>query len=62
VFLRSSENAVTNGESDFESRGFTEGYEADYISVQCVGETLNAVFVGTYERSDRQEVSINGPR
>jgi hypothetical protein len=27
---------VTNGESDFESRGFTDGYEADYISVQCV--------------------------
>jgi hypothetical protein len=28
---------VTNGESDFESRGFTDGYEADYISVQCIG-------------------------
>ncbi len=27
---------MTNGESDFESRGFTDGYEADYISVQCV--------------------------
>ena len=27
---------MTNGESDFESRGFTHGYEEDYISVQCV--------------------------
>ena len=27
---------MTNGESDFESRGFTHDYEADYISVQCV--------------------------
>ena len=27
---------MTNGESEFESRGFTDGYEADYISVQCV--------------------------
>jgi len=31
---------VTNGESDFESRGFTDGYDADYISVQCVVEAL----------------------
>ncbi len=23
-------------ESDFESRGFTDAYQADYISVQCV--------------------------
>jgi len=27
---------VTNGESHFESRGFTDTYQADYISVQCV--------------------------
>ena len=30
---------MTNGESDSERRGFTDGYEADYISVQRVGET-----------------------
>ena len=29
---------MRNGESDFESRGFTDGYQADYISVQCLGE------------------------
>ena len=27
---------MTNGESDFESRGFTDGYQVDYISVQRV--------------------------
>jgi len=27
---------VTNGESDFESRGFTDSYKADTIAVQCV--------------------------
>ena len=34
----SSGNSVTNGESEFQSRGFTDGYEADYISVQCLEE------------------------
>ena len=29
---------MRNGESDFESRGFTDAYQADYISVQCVAE------------------------
>jgi len=33
----SSGKMVINGESDFESLGFTDGYEADYTSVQCVG-------------------------
>ncbi len=28
---------MINGENDFENCGFTDGYEADYISVQCVG-------------------------
>jgi len=46
----SSGNAVPNGESDFESRVFTDGYEVDSISAQCVAETVNAVFKGTYER------------
>ena len=27
---------MTNGETHFESLGFTDGYQADYISVQCV--------------------------
>ena len=27
---------VTNGERDFQSRGFTDGYQAGYISVQCL--------------------------
>ena len=36
----SSGNSVTNGESDFESLGFTDGYEADYTSVQRLGMTV----------------------
>ena len=38
---------MTNGESDFESRGFTNGYQADYTSLQCLSlqyaeeETIN---------------------
>ena len=28
-----SGNSVTNGESDFENRGFTNGYAAEYISI-----------------------------
>ena len=32
----SSGNMVTNGEDDFESRGFTDSYETDTISVQCI--------------------------
>ena len=38
----SSGNSVTNGESEFQSRGFTDGYEADYISVQ-------RLIIGIYE-------------
>ena len=32
---------MRNGESDFESRGFTYGYAADYISVQRSWGKLN---------------------
>ena len=41
MFPRPSENAVINGESDLESLGFTEGYEADTISVQRVDTLMN---------------------
>jgi hypothetical protein len=30
--------SVTNGETHFESRGFTDDYQADYISVQCLDD------------------------
>ncbi len=36
LFRVPAETTVTNGESEFESRVFTDGYEADYISVQRV--------------------------
>jgi hypothetical protein len=36
-FSCSSGNTVTNGESEFESHGFTDSYQEDYISVQCLG-------------------------
>ena len=35
-FLCSSGNLVRKGDSDFESLGFINAYQADYISVQCV--------------------------
>ena len=35
-FLCSSGNVVRNGKSDFERRGFTDGYDPDYISVQRI--------------------------
>ena len=34
---------MTNGESDFESRGYTDSYEADYISVQCLDGIFGAI-------------------
>ena len=53
---------MISGESDFESRGFTDDYPADDISVQCAGETVNAVFLVTYETLLLRKVSINAPR
>ncbi len=40
-------NSVTNGESDFESRGFIDGYAAGYISVQCLRLPEIAIFTDT---------------
>ncbi|MCP4814840.1 MAG: hypothetical protein GY888_20220, partial [Planctomycetaceae bacterium] len=34
---------MRNGESDFESRGFTDGYDADYISVQRVATSREEI-------------------
>ena len=35
---------MTKGESDFEIRGFTNGYKVNYISVQRIGETVVTAF------------------
>ena len=35
-FSRSGENAMTNGESEFERLGFKDAYQTDYISAQCL--------------------------
>ncbi len=34
--LTSAKSKFLSLESDFESRGFTDGYQAYYISVQCI--------------------------
>ena len=44
----SSGNSVTNGEGDFESYRFTDGYQSDYLSVQrvVVGATTGLIGLG----------------
>ena len=51
---------MTNGESDFESRGFTNGYEADYISVQCVEPLSEKLIKYTWHISPRSPLTHLG--
>ena len=69
----SSGNMVRNGESDFESRGFTYTYKAGYISVQRVGSRsmskpkiytmtfakVYPLYVAKAERKDRTKAEVD---